>query len=692
MWSKPVISFPVYAWCLLAAIISGAPGTCTTELRGTPLEQWHWRNPLPQGNALHNVVFVNGNWVAVGELGTILTSSDGTNWIRCESGVIDDLRGCAYGGSHYVVVGDFGTVLTSPDGVSWTQQYPGTFYSLNGVTYANGQFVAVGEQTTILTSPDGVDWTPRSSGDWELFDVIQAGGMYVAVGGQQATASTVGEGVILTSPDARVWTRRVLTSGSPFLTVAYGGGQFAVAGGYQYQTDFIWTSDDALTWQMNDTSVLYGLYGSLSLFYGQGKWVLVEGNSYGSYFGTGTILVSTNLLDWSDLVTNTLPVSGIAFANGRFIASRIDGTFLSSSDGLNWVNPVSQPQLFSFNDLEYVNGSFLGVGGNQLVFSGDGSVWTNSITVTNTGNLLSITYGNGRYVAGSEYRTIWTSTDGLNWTNPAPDLSIYPYASDVAVAYGNGVFVGVAGYEGDVLTSPDGLNWTVQQLNTNANTYVYFRDVKFGNGRFVAVSDYAIATSIDGTNWLFNSTSQPLRGVACGNENFVAVGDNTILTSNDGTNWISQISGQFGVLSAVAFGGGFFVATGPGIYSPGLSVEAPIWISSDGIHWSSRHSKTSRGLLNVAFGNGTFVIGGETGAILQSDPVMYLTLTMQPAPQLLLWGPVNRSYRIEYANSMSPSSQWAELATVMANQIPASFSDPSWTNSTTRFYRAVLLP
>src|SRR5262249_31066243 len=78
--------------------------------RSAPLEEWHWRNPLPQGNALNRVVFVNGVYVAVGELGTILTSSDGTNWVTQTSGTIAELRGCAYGGGQYVVVGELGTV------------------------------------------------------------------------------------------------------------------------------------------------------------------------------------------------------------------------------------------------------------------------------------------------------------------------------------------------------------------------------------------------------------------------------------------------------------------------------------------------------------------------------------------------------------------------------------------------------
>ena len=52
------------------------------QAQDPPLKNWHWRSPLPQGNLLYNVVFVNDTFIALGEFGTILTSSDGTNWIR----------------------------------------------------------------------------------------------------------------------------------------------------------------------------------------------------------------------------------------------------------------------------------------------------------------------------------------------------------------------------------------------------------------------------------------------------------------------------------------------------------------------------------------------------------------------------------------------------------------------------------
>ena len=55
----------------------------------------------------------------------------------------------------FVAVGNSGTILTSSDGTSWTSPTSGTSNDLKGVTYANSTFVAVGKSGTILTSTDG---------------------------------------------------------------------------------------------------------------------------------------------------------------------------------------------------------------------------------------------------------------------------------------------------------------------------------------------------------------------------------------------------------------------------------------------------------------------------------------------------------------------------------------------------------
>ena len=107
-----------------------------------PLVHWHWKNLLPQENSLR-VSYGDSIFVAVGESGAILTSSDGTAWTSRASGTNHSLCDAAYGNGTFVVVGDGGTVLTSPDGITWTSRISGTDDTLSGVAFgaSDGPFL-----------------------------------------------------------------------------------------------------------------------------------------------------------------------------------------------------------------------------------------------------------------------------------------------------------------------------------------------------------------------------------------------------------------------------------------------------------------------------------------------------------------------------------------------------------------------
>jgi len=89
----------------------------------------------------------------------------GSTWTRRESGTWRPLFGVTYGNGLFVAVGDVGILITSPDGVNWTRRDPaGTANTLFGVTYGNGIFVVVGGGGIILISSDGVSWR-EANGD-----------------------------------------------------------------------------------------------------------------------------------------------------------------------------------------------------------------------------------------------------------------------------------------------------------------------------------------------------------------------------------------------------------------------------------------------------------------------------------------------------------------------------------------------
>jgi hypothetical protein len=110
------------------------------------------------------VTYGNGLFVAVGQLGTVLTSPDGVNWSGQYSGQLSNLVSVVYGAAGFAAVGPGGTILTSPDGTNWTQQSSGTTNALESIAFGNGYYLAVGADETALTSPDGVNWTSRNTG------------------------------------------------------------------------------------------------------------------------------------------------------------------------------------------------------------------------------------------------------------------------------------------------------------------------------------------------------------------------------------------------------------------------------------------------------------------------------------------------------------------------------------------------
>ncbi len=70
------------------------------------------------------------------------------------------LWGACYGGGQFVAVGENGTILTSPDGLAWTPRTSGTTEWLTSVAYGYNHYLAVGADRTVLSSVDGITWTP----------------------------------------------------------------------------------------------------------------------------------------------------------------------------------------------------------------------------------------------------------------------------------------------------------------------------------------------------------------------------------------------------------------------------------------------------------------------------------------------------------------------------------------------------
>ena len=80
---------------------------------------WFWQNPLPQGNPLNRVSFVDANTgTAVGDFGTILRTTDGgATWTPQTSGTTNFLIGVSFVDANTgTVVSNYGTILRTTTG------------------------------------------------------------------------------------------------------------------------------------------------------------------------------------------------------------------------------------------------------------------------------------------------------------------------------------------------------------------------------------------------------------------------------------------------------------------------------------------------------------------------------------------------------------------------------------------------
>src|SRR5439155_24430182 len=152
-------------------------GTPTPSPTPTPTATptWVWQNPLPQGNRLASVSFVDENIrTAVGEVGAILRTTDGGgSWSRQESRTTVNLMGVAFTDANTgtavgsSIFGSDGIILRTTDGgATWVTQESGLANGLNAVSFVDeNNGTAVGNGGAVLRTTDGGNnWSSQTSG------------------------------------------------------------------------------------------------------------------------------------------------------------------------------------------------------------------------------------------------------------------------------------------------------------------------------------------------------------------------------------------------------------------------------------------------------------------------------------------------------------------------------------------------
>ena len=301
---------------LIAGLVAAAVAT-----RAAGLGEWHLRQSPVTNLTLNAVAYGNGQFVAVGEGGTILTSPDGSNWISQISGTTQTLSGVIYGSNLFVAVGNVGTTLASSNGRDWAVHVvppvpPSPPPDLVAITHGQGLFVAGG----IYTSSDGTNWSRTEA--FVMYERVSFGnGVFVGVW----NIGPPGAPRLYTSTNGTNWSSRPWWPDFPMAkSITFGAGRFVAVGGdvdLRHYSMITSVSTNGSDWTAQNvighTTFLRYVYYCGDLFFALG---------YGNVFST-----SVDGFGWSTGIFPSTPEkSAVAFGADTYVVVGDKGTILQS--------------------------------------------------------------------------------------------------------------------------------------------------------------------------------------------------------------------------------------------------------------------------------------------------------------------------------------------------------------------------
>lgn len=543
-----------------------------------------WTNQtIGATSTITNLTFGNSLYVAGGSNGLIYTSTNAVTWTSRTTGVSGAIDGLAYGSGIYCFSESTGRLFSCTDAISWLEKLSPVTALATSMTYGNGLFMQA--SISPCTSTDGTTWSTRNPSigytpaPTNLSNKMFAFGnsTYIAVGCANVTTrvSNSTDGVNFTGQNAATITA--------INSLSYGNGLFIMAG----VSGFLQTSTNGVAWTVQTSGSTSTIVTST---YGNGLYV------YGGY--GGVLASSTNGSVWSaqsSLTTST--IDALTYGNGLYVYGGMGGVLATSTNCVLWVARTSNTTS-TIMDLTY--GTVYVYCGNvgALASSTDAVTWTVRSSST-TSTIYSVAYGAGVYVAVGVGGYISSSTDGTTWTVRTNSSTNNLYS----VFYNSGFY---AGGQNTIVTSTDGITWS----NPNPQLAATAASA-FGNGTFVITSAVGgIYTSTNGGSWTSQTsgTTSAINGVVYGTQ-FIYTGNGGVAaTSTNGVVWSAVSTGTTSNLGVIGYSNAIYVAT-----FMGSNIQS-VLVTQNGTTWGLNTTATSTTIDAITTGNGLFVIGGGVGA------------------------------------------------------------------------------
>ena len=435
------------------------------------------------------------------------------------------------GNGTYVAVGNNGSIVYSTDGIVWNNTNSGTKNSLFGVTYGQGTFVAVGGNGTIIYSSDGRVWKqPAAIQDYVSINVYNTNDL-VNYQGQVYKAIAITQGHLPTN--SAYWS--VYTLGTVAFTgindVAYG--LISGVGTFVLVTTmgYIYSSTDAVNWTLRTSGVTSALNA-----------ITYNSNTFVAVGAGGVLLKSTNGITWTNTTISNYDLFGIRYDGSYYIATGHKNKVYHSTDLTTWnrvlVDGFTSTTRTSTNVYAITSWGDVYKDNGSLQFVKIGSV------DANIENFTVIYYANNIFVAMNDSGGIYISSDAITWTAKSSGPSAL---NDVYYDASAGRFV-VAADGGYIGSSTN--NFTTSSFSQHGTGN--FKGISQLNNLYIAVGDAGIiyySTDANIWNTASSGTTQNLRGITVANlgggtYKAIAVGFNGLaITSSTGTGaWTTVLS------------------------------------------------------------------------------------------------------------------------------------------------------
>lgn len=306
-------------------------------------------------------------------------------------------------------------------------------------------------------------------------------------------------------------------------------------------------------------------------------------------FPNGTEWTLSNITDKS--------FEDILYVNKTWVIYN-SNSILYSTNGKEWNTIINDKINYISKILYFDKIGFIGiVMSNYYLYSSDGITWQD-VKLTDYSSLCDIIYVNniGKfYMIKQNYTFI--SDNCLDWDKSSNNLISY-----FSVVYLNNIFFNTSSNSSvGISYSTDAITWTKSNLDT-----VKINDIQFHDGIYVAVSDNGVYYSTNGIEWTQSNISSASTNIVYTKGLWVIGSQKSIYYSLDGKEWIqgytSSASSSSYDIKSLCYADGLFIA----------NRTYDRLQSNDGKNWEFYYTKP---ITDIVRANGIYV-GRRDGELL----------------------------------------------------------------------------